>query len=78
MGIYFGGKSNLVSPTVKQRANKRIPWKKLEFVVKTKQNSSIFENLRYRKVIVRTSSGGFEPILSVNTISNLNSFWLDF
>ena len=44
----------------------------------TKQNSSIFQNLRYREVLVRTSSGGFEPILFVNTISSLNLFWLDF
>ena len=30
------------------------------------------------EVLVRIRSGGFEPILSVNTMSNLNLFWLDF
>lgn len=78
MGIYFGGNSNLVSLTENNVQTKEFLGKKSEFVVKTKQNSSIFQNLRYREVLVRTSSGGFEPILFVNTISNLNLFWLDF
>ena len=69
----------MVSPTENNvQTNEFLRKKKPEFVVKTKQNSSIFQNLRYRKVIVRTSSGGFETVLSVNTISNLNLFWLDF
>ena len=78
MGIYFGGNSNLVSLTENNVQTNEFLGKKLEFVVKTKQNSSSFQNLRYREVLVRTSSGGFEPILFVNTISNLNLFWLDF
>ena len=78
MGIYFGGKNNLVSPIENNVQTNEFLRKKSEFVVKTKQNYSIFQNLRYMEVLVRTNSCGFKPIRSVNTISNLNLFWLGF
>ena len=42
MGIYFGGKNNLVSPIENNVQTNEFLRKKSEFVVKTKQNYSIF------------------------------------